>query len=349
MEEWFYEKNGEQHGPVTRDALKGLRLASEIGFSNLIWKQGMGDWAPFGEVFSAEGEGGSKLKLGTRVCPSCDAPVLKKDLIPAGERTVCPKCRDDYAQSLKEGLTAPESSGVERRGTGGMTPNRELRAMARDSLSGQWGPGALAAFVVSAIQNVAGFVPILGPIAQLVVGGPFTVGLMSYFLSVSRGEPVETGEVFSGFSRFGKAVGLQLLVSILVGLAVFAAIIPGALILVALATTATGEMPVEENPLFLLGIFAVILPAMVVGIFMMLRYSMVYFIFRDAPELSISETMSASVELTQGHKKKLFFLGFSFIGWFFLGMMAFLIGLFWVVAYFYTALAVFYDDIADEG
>jgi hypothetical protein len=53
-------------------------------------------------------------------------------LIPAGARQVCPHCRDTYAQGLKEGVRNPIAL-VSGRGTGGATPNRELRAMALES------------------------------------------------------------------------------------------------------------------------------------------------------------------------------------------------------------------------
>jgi len=110
--------------------LKGLIASGEIQEQNLVWRQGMADWAPYSTVFKVAGA--------VTGCPTCGAEVSSDQLIPAGDRQVCPNCRDSYAQGLKEGVTSTAAlSGG--RGTGGMTPNAELRAMGKDALEGQWG------------------------------------------------------------------------------------------------------------------------------------------------------------------------------------------------------------------
>ena len=63
--EWFYEKNGAQSGPVSEDALKGLIASGEIQAQNLVWRQGMGDWAPYSTVFPEPGAATG--------CPTCGA------------------------------------------------------------------------------------------------------------------------------------------------------------------------------------------------------------------------------------------------------------------------------------
>lgn len=348
MEKWFYEQNGEQLGPISTEALKALRMASEISHANLVWKEGMADWAPYGEVFSAAGEGSSKLKLGKQKCPSCMVSVSPNDLIPAGDRMVCPACKDDYAQSLKEGIRAPEVITEESRGTGGATPISELRAMARTALSGQWGTAVLAVFVATIIQQVVAFIPIVGSLVPFFIAGAFQFGLANYFLSLSRDEPVEVGDIFSGFSIYGRTLGIYFVMSILVGLATFAAAIPGVILMAVSGVFSSEFLASEEvNPMFLVGMIVSIVPAIIVACYMYLRYSMAYFICREAPDLTATECLSGSAQLMVGHKMKLFALGLSFIGWAFLGMMFFFIGLLWVMAYYYAALAAFYDDIAD--
>jgi hypothetical protein len=44
-DEWFYTQNGQQCGPVDFPQLQGLAASGSIHPSDLIWKQGMPNWA----------------------------------------------------------------------------------------------------------------------------------------------------------------------------------------------------------------------------------------------------------------------------------------------------------------
>lgn len=44
--DWFYFWRGEQHGPVTTDALRSLIQAGGITPYTLVWKRGLGEWVP---------------------------------------------------------------------------------------------------------------------------------------------------------------------------------------------------------------------------------------------------------------------------------------------------------------
>lgn len=338
--EWFYEKNGAQAGPVSVDALKGLIASGEIEIQNLIWRQGMADWAPYSSVFEAPGEAID--------CPTCGAKVLPEQLIPAGDRQVCPNCRDNYAQGLKEGVTttAGLSGG---RGTGGMTPNSELRAMARASLSGNWGTAVASLLILGVLWFVTvllSFVPVVGTLVQWLLYGPFMLGFIGLFVAISRQEQAEVGLIFSGFSKFWKACGIYFMVSLITGLVALAAAIPG-IIMVIIAFSGNTATP-EENPLFLMGLVAAAVPAVIVSLYFYLRYSMVYFIVNDHEEVGVFESLKMSTQMMSGNKMKLFGLGLSFIGWHFLGMLALYIGLLWSYSYMMTAVAAFYDDIGEE-
>ena len=50
MSVWFYEENGQQKGPVDREALERLVREGKIGPERLIWSQGMAGWQPVAEV-----------------------------------------------------------------------------------------------------------------------------------------------------------------------------------------------------------------------------------------------------------------------------------------------------------
>ncbi|MFH1922177.1 MAG: DUF4339 domain-containing protein [Planctomycetota bacterium] len=44
--QWYYAKNNEQHGPVSATELKQLAAGGELKPSDLVWHEGMDEWAP---------------------------------------------------------------------------------------------------------------------------------------------------------------------------------------------------------------------------------------------------------------------------------------------------------------
>ncbi|MGJ8652743.1 MAG: DUF975 family protein [Opitutaceae bacterium] len=335
--EWFYEKNGAQSGPVSEEELKGLIASGELQKENLVWRQGMSDWAPYSTLFELTGS--------MTGCPTCGVEVSSDQLIPAGDRQVCPNCRDSYAQGLKEGVTSTASlSGG--RGTGGMTPNPDLRAMGKDALSGQWGMAVVVTLVFMLMQQVVAFIPFIGALIQWVIVGPLTIGFSRAFLNIHRGQPADVGALFSAFDQFWRGFGIYFMTNLIVGLSAMAAAIPGGILVI---VTMSSGGAYEENPLFIIGMIAAAIPAMIVGYYMFLRYALVYFIASDHPELGVFEVLESSKQMMDGHKKKLFWLYFSYIPWFILGFLALLVGLLWSMTYLYAGLAAFYDDLGEEA
>lgn len=45
MSEWYYSKNNQQQGPVSEEQLKLLAASGQLQPSNLVWKEGMSQWA----------------------------------------------------------------------------------------------------------------------------------------------------------------------------------------------------------------------------------------------------------------------------------------------------------------
>lgn len=50
MAQWYYSKNGTQLGPIAQEELRSKLSSSEISQSDLVWKDGMGDWQPAGMI-----------------------------------------------------------------------------------------------------------------------------------------------------------------------------------------------------------------------------------------------------------------------------------------------------------
>lgn len=52
---WYYSKNGIQIGPIAEEELLEKSKSGEVIATDLIWKEGMGDWKPLGEVPEFQG------------------------------------------------------------------------------------------------------------------------------------------------------------------------------------------------------------------------------------------------------------------------------------------------------
>jgi len=48
--QWYYSKNGIQLGPVEQGELTAKLAAGEIGPGDMVWREGMADWQPSGQV-----------------------------------------------------------------------------------------------------------------------------------------------------------------------------------------------------------------------------------------------------------------------------------------------------------
>ncbi len=186
--------------------------------------------------------------------------------------------------------------------------------------------------VYSQLYNSLPKISTLGSIYVILVAGALELGLTLFFLASFRGYETRETDIFLGFERFGKALGLMLFQSLFVFLWSFLLLIP--------------------------------------GIIAAIRYSQAFFVMADNPEKGIRECMNESKAMMKGNKAKYFFLSLSFIGWLFLaslpseiiasigavisandfviGIFALIGGLFFapVNAYMYSARAGFYEILA---
>ncbi len=93
------------------------------------------------------------------------------------------------------------------------------------------------------------------------------------------------------------------------------------------------------------GLFLFILP----GVLAIYSYRMAYMLLADNPDWSPIRALQESRKLMQGHRWRLFCLDASFFGWFLLmAVTAGLAGIF-VLPYFATANAAFYEDLLDRA
>lgn len=145
-------------------------------------------------------------------------------------------------------------------------------------------------------------------VALLILGGPITVGFISYILKLKRNNNAKFVDLFSGFQSFGKYLVTFLLVSLFTFLWTLLFIIP--------------------------------------GIIKGLSYSQALYLIYDNPNMSPKEAIKKSQEMMNGHKKELFILELSFIGWHLLGIITLgIVEIFYVGPYYNSALAIYYENL----
>ena len=172
----------------------------------------------------------------------------------------------------------------------------------------------------------------LSQIYLLLVAGPMTLGISLFFLATFRKHDVQVADMFLGFEKFGKALGLFLFMELFIFLWTLLFIIP--------------------------------------GIIASIRYSQAFFILADDPDKGIRQCMNESKAMMKGNKAKFFLLSLSFIGWmilsaipsgivesiggiitsnsFVIAVFSIIGGLFMapVIAYMYSTFAGFYEILS---
>lgn len=217
-----------------------------------------------------------------------------------------------------------------------MKTNQEYKNAALAALKGNWAPFVVAMIIMMAFMYVImgpymvveqaslGLhqVPV-SPVFALIACAVYILGMpllvmpltLGYDYATNRllveGDNRAVGNLFrDSFGRWGRKVWGMFLMTLFTSLWSFLLIIPG-----------------------LIKYYA---------------YALTPYILIDNPELSANQAINLSVKMMKGHKFDLFFLHLSFIGWIFLSIFTFGIGLLWLIPYMVTAQAAFYQDVKKE-
>ena len=187
------------------------------------------------------------------------------------------------------------------------TENVILMQMARESLKGKWGLAIGTLIVYFLIATALQIIPVIGPIASLIISGPFALGLATFSLSISRDQDPKLEKIFQGFNNFGTALGAYLLMLLFILLWMLLLIIP--------------------------------------GIIAAISYSMTFYILADDNSIGAMDAIDKSKKMMNGYKWKYFCLGLRFIGWALLCILTLGIGFLWLMPYMQVSMAKFYDDV----
>ncbi len=163
-------------------------------------------------------------------------------------------------------------------------PSSEIRRRARASLAGVWTKAAVASLIYLAFIYVPASVldvmftgGLASSLYTLLVTGAFAYGYSLFIINLFRKEKADYTQLFDGFERVLKTIGLYLYINLFVCLWTFLFIIP--------------------------------------GIIAAFRYSQSFYILIDNPDMTIPDIVNESKRMMRSNIAKLFCLKLSFIGW----------------------------------
>lgn len=186
--------------------------------------------------------------------------------------------------------------------------NLNLMRESRQALGPYWAVGALMAFVYFLLIGIPTVIfPDYEGLFSIVLSGPFSLGIAYFSLSVIQNEAPHFYQLFHGFHFFGKSFLAHLCYAILV----------------------------------LVGIVLFIIP----GIIVALGFSMTFYIMADRPELSFSECLYESWQLTSGYRLKILGLSLRFFPWYILGVLCLGVGVLLVMPWHYASFARLYKEL----
>ena len=235
---------------------------------------------------------------------------------------------------------------------------KEIRAQAREALSGNWATFILLnvmyvlSIAVLSFLNV--LIPIVGYIALMVLTVPLAYGYLKNLLRLKRKETDNAFEFFRyTFNDFARAwcvtgrILLKLIVPlIIVGISLIAIVILAVFVAMSAITGNESALVVSSFG------YLIVMVALFIGyIWLIVRGLLCVlstYIAIDNPQMSAKETVDLSVKLMKGNRLKYIFLSLSFIGWMILSILTLGIGFIFLFPYMSVAMAFFYENLAGK-
>jgi len=189
------------------------------------------------------------------------------------------------------------------------------------------------------------------PFILLVYAGVFAllmiaVSMMREFIKIYRGEPTRVEEFYHGLkNNWKRMLGgmLWMLLWVKIWSLIAAPVIPLGILFMRMAGRGAAHWILW---LFVPVFLAALIPVFIKG----LSYFMTPYILADCPEVRAREALALSKRMMDGHKKELFVLMLSFIGWMLLSALT--LGILYIIyvgPYLYTTYAGFYDKVRERA
>lgn len=188
--------------------------------------------------------------------------------------------------------------------------SHELRSEARSLLNGKWGTPIGVTVILGLItlggNAVASVMPLFF-VGEVFLAGALGAGVAYFYMNFVRKSTPVLEDAFSGFKHIVKAGGVSFFANLFIFLWSLLFIVP--------------------------------------GIIAAIRYSQVFYIFMENPEMPVLDILKKSGEMMKGHKNEYFFLQLSFAGWWFLSILTMGLGFLWLIPYLNAANTFFYFDL----
>lgn len=235
----------------------------------------------------------------------------------------------------------------------------EIKAVARQKLTGKWGRGAFLVFgytVITFLLSLAStFIPVIGSLALLVIQVPMSYGIAKSFLDLYNGEEVSLFDFLStAINNFSKSWSvawhtfLKLLVPTLI--CFLASLISG---IMRISSNFATNINMTDTDYTVMNTFSVVslvlaIISLVASIYSLIRSyqcSLSTLIAMEEPGFTGKEAVAKSMSLMKGNVGKYFLLQLSFIGWSFLTIFTLGIGSFWLLPYIQLSIVAFYKSL----
>lgn len=200
-----------------------------------------------------------------------------------------------------------------------MTSNYELKQKSKECMEGNWGNIIGVILLSLGINTVLGFIlvklqiknEIIINLISATINAFFGFGYLNFFLKISRDEEVEVEELWSKPKMFISYIVASVTVAFFTVLWSLLLIIP--------------------------------------GVIASIRYSMIYLVMLDNPEITIMGALNESKRIMEGHKLQYFKLLLSFLGWIVLGIFTLGILYVWLIPYMNVVQCNFYNQIKNTN
>lgn len=225
----------------------------------------------------------------------------------------------------------------------------EIRAQAREDLSGKWGKVILLNvlfFVAVFVMSMINFIPVIGGIICVLLSVPLSYSYAENLMRLKRGETENVTELFTNIgNNFSRSWGVTFQTILKAIVPLIAIIVIAFIGIIFIAVNAVNG---EAGGVVLVGLLMYIaLIAVYIWFFCkVLLLVLGEYIAIDNPELSAKESVEKSMELMKGNRWKYIWLELSFIGWAILASLTFGIGYLWLVPYMAVSVICFYESLA---
>ncbi len=313
--------DGKEYGPVTADEVREWVQAGRANGETRIKPEGAADWSSLRELPELAGDSSGSA--------APDLPPMQSTAGETGSTSPTDLLKRDYSVW---------SAGCFERGWEALMANLGV-AIGASAIFGVF-IGVLMAFMM---------IPLVGLLVQLVwmiVNAPIIGGFLYFFIKLNRRQPVEIGDIFSGFSRgFGNLVLLGLVQTLLIILSMLPGLVLiffsiGGPIIEAIRTGTDPDFMGVNLLMVIAGYGLMILPAVYLGTAWI--YSLPLAMDR---QIGFWQAMETSRKMVNKHWFQVFFfvLVVGIVGE--LGLIACCVGALFTVPLAFTIHAAGYDHI----